>query len=421
MPDPVSGEDPLPSELVNQIDRPSGVSAGSGDVYIAHAELTPTEDEVIYDPSSFPRGYRRIFFIGGRLEQPDYWNTIKFQLGNGYYMSVSQYDATRVSITVYAFVFSRFYRGEPRYRSLTDSYVSYYPSIDDSMAWSSAQSTLSSLRRQLALGLGREDRFYIYSGSASVISQSYIPSWHSRLHSYLLGREFGAHIGDSGIDAGLFYKSFYDATEKLPVLQQNMIANILECLSTLASFLDGFDASDIKDAKKTAKNLWLAYRYQYKTTVSDLEEVLDTLARLDSVAGKRVFSYGSASSGPVTAHCALGVQLHLPTTLKELCRQAGIRLTLANAWDMIPYSFVVDWFLKIGSCLEDLQKWMDADQIDISECWYSVFVSIDEPGTRGLEYARWLGNPPSLPYFSSHNVGARTIGMRIADAISLFG
>lgn len=224
---------------------------------------------------------------------------------------------------------------------------------------------------------------------------------------------------------GGFSEAYYQALSKLPQLEQNLFQNILELVTVIRSFMDGFQPSDLtklEDLKKAGQSAWLAYRYQYATTVSDLMEVTTTLNRLHSLLSKRyVRSYGIGHNNGMTCHCCVVVDMgtyidSLGTYLSRL----NLRLTLYNVWDMLPYSFVVDWFLHIGDILHQLQEWLDAPSFPVTEIWYS-FYTIQSDNSASTEiYGRWRGSAPSLPYIDVSSVSRKTIFMRIADVLSLF-
>lgn len=232
----------------------------------------------------------------------------------------------------------------------------------------------------------------------------------------------GLHT-DMAIHKGGFTKAFYNAVDKLPQAKQNTLANIAEVLSALSSFREGYKGitSAATSLKHIAQESWLAYRYSYKTTVSDIQEMASLLSRLASLTHGSIMSYGQARDRDVIYYAAIEVPLVdlLPSDVRSACKTLGARVSLANVWDMIPYSFVVDWFFQISNLLESIDAWLQTSELTFSKVWYS-FKSVypDSPSTSA--YGRWLGNPPSLPYVSYQSASERTIIMRVADTLALF-
>lgn len=53
--------------------------------------------------------------------------------------------------------------------------------------------------------------------------------------------------------------------------------------------------------------------------------------------------------------------------------------TFSNVWDLIPYSFVVDWFVNVGTILEDMDTMWKALELPVL-CYFSTTTdSVDVP------------------------------------------
>jgi len=94
-------------------------------------------------------------------------------------------------------------------------------------------------------------------------------------------------------------------------------------------------------------------------------------------------------------------------------------------WDLVPYSFIVDWFIPIG----DILHGHDMDQIynrtfDISNIWYSLtYDRLSDAGNVMHYYTRWAeSDTPNLNGFytiETNSTTGKTVAMRILDALSL--
>jgi hypothetical protein len=411
------GNDPWAPIHIDTIDRFNQGSAGSGDVYIAHADSFPTEKDVhiFSTPSDWPSQPA----FGSHLDPTGGWPRLyEAAMGDGSMYALWERGPSSTDIFVkhveYNPTMSKRYK-RPYCSNWNDVY-SYKCSFEEASQYV-PECFRRVMKKSPALHSMTEVQGFVAHQSDVDLSIT------SQLDSYLASREYDLQTYHrSGIDNSLFYKAYYTAIDKLPALQQNTFANILEIVNTIRSFADGLDMSDFRTLKKTSSDLWLRYRYQYNTTISDIEEVTNAVARLQAIMGKPVSTYGGASKDGVTATCQVKVMVPELSSINDFLRRINLRPTLVNVWDVIPYSFVVDWFFKVGPFLEDLQKWIDSPTMDITEVWYSVWQSRDDKdvGLRVSEYGRWRGNPPALPYFSSSEVSSKTIGMRIADAIALF-
>lgn len=230
-----------------------------------------------------------------------------------------------------------------------------------------------------------------------------------------------------GINTAFFSDAYYKAIDKLPKLKQNLLANILDIVAALRSFKNGYKA--IYSAKDLAASSWLAYRYAYSTTVSDLEEATNYIGRLyyllDTEASV-VRSYGTHLDGGAVYCCALECDfgaLMSASLCEKLDKQYNLRLSATNVWDMIPYSFVVDWFLGIGDILEEIDLWLDSASIPVTKIWYSYKEDYVTPTGSESVYFRWEGKAPKLPFFTelhdSKSASSVTIFKRGLDALAL--
>lgn len=239
-------------------------------------------------------------------------------------------------------------------------------------------------------------------------------------YSFWFGRSTGIINNPDGIDPRQFSRAFYAAQEKLPEASQNQIANICDIVSAIRGFAKK-PYLVVEKGSNALKNAWLAYRYSYSTTKSDILELADLSARLSSL-GTVVKSFGSTSTSSASyyAEIVVDASYYMPAECSSLLRklqQYGVKINLQNAWDMIPYSFVADWFLDVSSLLASFDQWIATSSIPIKEVWYSCVTNYDDGRAA---YFRWQGDPPSLPSWSYHiSKNGNTWLKRMADVISL--
>jgi hypothetical protein len=93
---------------------------------------------------------------------------------------------------------------------------------------------------------------------------------------------------------------------------------------------------------------------------------------------------------------------------------------------MIPYSFVVDWFIPIGNlaAAADAQLNYSSTNYDISRVVFSIsYDVVDDDGNIYRQYSRWAqGTPPELNglyFLETAGPSDRVLGYRILDALSL--
>lgn len=133
----------------------------------------------------------------------------------------------------------------------------------------------------------------------------------------------------------------------------------------------------LSKSKSVASN-WLALQYGWKPLLSDIEGMLkimgnqmvadDFVQRVSSSASARKqFSanlpvVGSGFPNGVTlfdikTRCKFQIRYRMDNPLLAVFAQTGFTNPVNLFWEILPFSFVADWFLPIGSYLEALTAW----------------------------------------------------------------
>ncbi len=137
--------------------------------------------------------------------------------------------------------------------------------------------------------------------------------------------------------------------------------------------------------KRWAKE-WLEYTYGWKPLLSDiynatqdLKRKNDSMLHFSARASEQREASGTRSlgrpdivgdgtgfiiqEGPVLtsktggiakASCMYGITLKPPSKLSNAARWTSLN-PLSIAWELMPYSFVIDWFVDVGSYLRDIE------------------------------------------------------------------
>lgn len=212
--------------------------------------------------------------------------------------------------------------------------------------------------------------------------------------------------------------AYVAAAEGIPQVTSNGVANVLEAASMLSTLLLG----DFKKSSKLVGDAWLAYRYSYCTTKMDIEEYQSYVQRIidltDLLAPSSIRCHGTyVDAEGWKYHCVMRVKTSeaLPSDLSDVIRDFGFELSAVSAWDMIPYSFIVDWFIPVSDTLSSYENHMRSQHIPIMECWMSV------TSPKGDHYLRFPYKWKSvIPEMRQKTVSNKTLWMRIADSIALF-
>jgi hypothetical protein len=226
----------------------------------------------------------------------------------------------------------------------------------------------------------------------------------------------------------LIQNAYVDAVRNVPRLNDNSISTVME----LTSFITNLVVHHRIDIPKNLSDAWLQYRYAYSTGKMDAEEAVRFMKRQTSLGkwksikarGTYTINYNGVS---ITCRCTMRVKNRVLSTVgkvwKALCTY-GLTPSFYVIWDMIPYSFIVDWFLPIGNVAGAL----DAERsvlkyYDVSDIIFSLsYKQIDKFGCPHKFYTRWLAStPPQLHgyYFLESDPTTKTVVKRIIDSGAL--
>lgn len=179
---------------------------------------------------------------------------------------------------------------------------------------------------------------------------------------------------------------------------------------------------------KGASDLYLTVNYGILPTISDLRSIVDAFTRI----GPNLDRFGSSCyyAGKSQQSDVRGISFerrqHLKLALSNedhgllsafnALEKIGVFPSFNNLWDLIPLSFVVDWFLDIGNFLARVDTHLRLLRYDVRYTTMSskltgvksVTSTPGSPysGTFSLvEYSRWTSGRcplPSLSYLTSH-------------------
>lgn len=143
--------------------------------------------------------------------------------------------------------------------------------------------------------------------------------------------------------------------------------------------------SSLDSWSKDFSNLWLEYQYAWKPLISDVQKSAELLAQHhldgDYLKPKRVVvnlsrtasktSYDSGYYRQV-AKCdstlRVGGFVTYRLSVSNLALQTGMTDPLGVAWELIPFSFVADWFTNIGDILS---AYTALRSFSFTACWQS--------------------------------------------------
>ncbi|MGD7175660.1 hypothetical protein [Ralstonia pseudosolanacearum] len=219
-------------------------------------------------------------------------------------------------------------------------------------------------------------------------------------------------------------------------LDTNNLANAQQLLDMFKKLIK-LDVKGLLEIPKTLKDWWLWYRYTYTTTKMDVEEFIEYFSDFKRKFNKQRFTLYTTLEDPresITVKWTCGVTLHthlveLVDQLDSVVQKLGLYPGMVNTWDLIPYSFVVDWFLSLGDIFQQLETNIRCNTTDyvFERINYSVQCSLESGAYEGLRYRyyrRWSEDgPPPVRFWigeGSYEPSTQTTLKRITDGVCLF-
>lgn len=155
---------------------------------------------------------------------------------------------------------------------------------------------------------------------------------------------------------------------------------------------------------------WLEFQYGWKPLLGDIYTILDNplprVGGLVSASFSKSFNlaYYLKNSAQETSGSASGtvrgssrIKIWVDGTAVNAISQTGLNNPLLIAWELVPYSFVVDWFFPVGNYLEGLGAYrgLSFDEYSCTQKWSFNYtegqnwVQPNVPNTR--PYQRFAG------------------------------
>jgi hypothetical protein len=135
----------------------------------------------------------------------------------------------------------------------------------------------------------------------------------------------------------------------------------------------------------SASKNWLELQYGWKPLLQDVHGAAKSLAFLNSgtfmvQTARSSSTVTNSEGGPLIVpgektssgnwmlitqtEIKFGMRYRIGEPLSAFLSQIGFNNPISLAWELIPYSFVVDWFLPIGEYLTGLKHWEGLSFVD---------------------------------------------------------
>jgi hypothetical protein len=164
-----------------------------------------------------------------------------------------------------------------------------------------------------------------------------------------------------------------DASQKANANQVNMIA-FLKDIRRPKEMIPKL--RNLKKLKSLA-NDYLTVNYGLLPTISDIEGIVGAFKKLKPYMDKNGFKTYSAgySDSLVKDNISYSIEQHIKLAISDndsgiielmnKLESLGVYPTLVNIWDLVPYSFVIDWLVDVGGFLERIDTCLRLMRFDI--------------------------------------------------------
>lgn len=192
------------------------------------------------------------------------------------------------------------------------------------------------------------------------------PDWSETTNNSLSALQ--AQLGDtSGWGENLATAKESIGTVERRALQLVRAANaIRKCnFGSAANILGVAKPRNLKQGAKAFADNFLEYHFGWQPAIADIHSSLKTLTQTDFGGRKLVgkahqhFTYRGeydwthwSADWTITVKC--GCNATITNESAYLANQLGVLNPLAVAWELVPFSFVVDWFANVGQVVGSL-------------------------------------------------------------------
>jgi hypothetical protein len=219
-----------------------------------------------------------------------------------------------------------------------------------------------------------------------------------------------------------------DATSKLNFTNVNVLELVhdlrhpLDMIPKLKNLSNLGLISKLRKAKRAA-GTYLTIHYGLLPNISDLSRIWDSFCKKIPLLDRNGFHTCNAgyaetlTMGNITYRTEQHIKIavaDVDSQLIELINKAesiGILPTFSNVWDLIPFSFVLDWFINIGDFLERFDAGQRIQRLNIQYVTTSrkdivsgnLIPSASSPYVGTVEmahYTRWVSDQCPVPPLS---------------------
>lgn len=159
------------------------------------------------------------------------------------------------------------------------------------------------------------------------------------------------------------------------------------------------------DIAKQPASVWLGYWFGIVPTLSDIHEGAQLLTRdlpgvtVEASSGDRgIISHRQGLNGSYEQYVKIGCKVRVNNPNRVLASRFGLDQPLSIGWELIPFSWLVDYFVNFGELLSNLEPRFPGFEINYP--YTSYFIKFSGYFKMGPPYADQFLNVSSSHLFS---------------------
>lgn len=230
------------------------------------------------------------------------------------------------------------------------------------------------------------------------------------------------NLGVFPIEPQHFGELAFKASEKLNANSVNMIAFLKDLRRPQELIPKLKNLKRLKLLKGLSDN-YLTVKYGILPTIDDLKSIVESFKKIKPYIDKNGFSTYSAgfTDSKVIGDITFKLEQHIKLAIAdedsafydfiERMESTGFAPNFENLWDLVPYSFVIDWFVDFGDFLERIDTRLRLARLPIRYVTSSIKrtatwelkPTLEFPYVGSIElahYQRWVSDQcPAPPLF----------------------
>lgn len=234
-------------------------------------------------------------------------------------------------------------------------------------------------------------------------------------------------------------KLIRDAIDNCRALDINSTAYLRDVKNIWSAVKPIFDVITKPASARNWANLWLTYRYGIRLFINDSIRIMKAW-QSDRLTNFPKFYKGRSRKMVSAKVCGEVASIDIHLTIKgsdqavtlegffRILRQLDLVVGLSNMWDLLPYSFVLDWLVPIQETLAELDRDIDLNLYDIRDFIWSTktVLTPQVPSTLNVtgnvkltHYKRWREDPNHSLSVNPYALGEGVNVIHSADALAL--